>query len=88
MLFLNLLYIYSSTIHKLQGSTYETSYVNAYDLITNPNMSLDEKYRLLYVAITRASKDIKIFMPGFKKIESINTLQLLNNIDDALNEIF
>ena len=51
-------------------------------------MSLDDKYRLIYVAITRASKDIKIFMPGFKKIESINTLQLLNNIDDALNEIF
>ena len=87
-MFASVQYIYSSTIHKLQGSTYETSYVNAYDLITNPNMSLDEKYRLLYVAITRASKDIKIFMPGFKKIESINTLQLLNNIDDALNEIF
>ena len=87
-MFASVQYIYSSTIHKLQGSTYETCYVNAYDLITNPNMSLDEKYRLLYVAITIASNDIKIFMPGFKKIESINTLQLLNNIDDALNEIF
>jgi ATP-dependent exoDNAse (exonuclease V) beta subunit len=51
-------------------------------------MSLDERYRLLYVAITRASKDIKIFMPGIKKIESINTNKLLADIDLQLKNIF
>ena len=87
-MFANVQYIYSSTIHKLQGSTYETCYVNVYDLITNNFMSLDEKYRLLYVAITRASKDIKIFMPGIKKDDSINTHKMLISIDDELANIF
>ena len=87
-MFANVQYIYSSTIHKLQGSTYETCYVNVYDLITNDFMSLDEKYRLLYVAITRASKDIKIFMPGIKKYDAINTHKMLSSIDDELNDIF
>ena len=87
-MFANVQYIYSSTIHKLQGSTYETCYVNVYDLITNDFMSYDEKYRLLYVAITRASKDIKIFMPGIKKYDAINTHKMLNSIDDELNNIF
>ena len=84
----NVQYIYSSTIHKLQGSTYETCYVNIYDLITNNNMSLDEKYRLAYVAITRASKNIKIFMPGLKREISIDTNRLLIDIDSKLDFVF
>lgn len=87
-MFANVQYIFSSTIHKLQGSTYEVSYINVYDLITNDNMSLDEKYRLLYVAITRASKEIKIFMPGIKKEKSVNTHELFNSIDENLNDLF
>ena len=51
-------------------------------------MSLDDKYRLIYVAITRASKDIKIFMPGIKKYDAINTHKMLSSIDDELNDIF
>ena len=51
-------------------------------------MSLDDKYRLIYVAITRASKDIKIFMPGIKKDDSINTHKMLISIDDELANIF
>lgn len=84
----NVQYIYASTIHKLQGSTYETCYINVYDLITNQYMSMDEKYRLVYVAITRASKNIKIFMPGFKKEQAIDTSKLLNDIDDMLDFVF
>jgi len=83
----NVQYIYASTIHKLQGSTYGTCYINMYDLITNNYMSLDEKYRLVYVAITRASKDIKIFMPAAKREDSINTNKLLNDIDDRLDSM-
>jgi ATP-dependent exoDNAse (exonuclease V) alpha subunit len=89
-MFANVQYIYSSTIHKLQGSTYEVCYINAYDLVTNFNMSLDEKYRLLYVAITRASKDIKIFLPGNKQAKSneMDTISILNEIDEQLNRYF
>lgn len=61
-MFANVQYIHSSTIHKLQGSTYDVSYVDIFALADNHYMSLDEKYRLFYVAITRASKDIKIFI--------------------------
>lgn len=87
-MFASVQYIYASTIHKLQGSTYETCYINVYDLITNNNMSLDEKYRLLYVAITRASKEIKIFMPANRREESIDTSKLLSDIDERLNFVF
>lgn len=48
-------------------------------------MSLDEKYRLIYVAITRAAKDIKIFMPAVKRENFVNTNRMLNNIDDRLD---
>lgn len=87
-MFANVQYKYSSTIHKLQGSTYKISYVNIYDLITNSNMSLDEKYRLVYVAITRASKDIKIFMPGIKIEKSFDTNKILTTLDEKLKFIF
>lgn len=87
-MFANVQYIYASTIHKLQGSTYETCYINVYDLMTNNYMSLDEKYRLLYVAITRASKEIKIFMPASRREESIDTSKLLSDIDERLSFVF
>ena len=56
-------YIYSSTIHKLQGSTYETVYIDLRELRKFYEFQDKEFiYRLLYVAITRASKDIKILL--------------------------
>ena len=64
-MFANVQYIYASTIHKLQGSTYETAYIDLFSLVNNSYMSMNEKYRLVYVAVTRASKDIKIFIPAF-----------------------
>jgi hypothetical protein len=38
--------------------------------------------------IDLVTKDIKIFMPGIKKIESINTNKLLADIDLQLKNIF
>ncbi len=55
-------YRYAMTIHKLQGSTYETVFLNLSDLFVR-SKDLDMFYRLLYVAITRASKHVKILMP-------------------------
>ena len=52
-------YIFTSTIHKSQGSTYENVYINVssvFSLIRYGDE--DMAYRLLYVAVTRASKDI------------------------------
>ena len=54
-------YTFASTIHKSQGSTYENVYINLpaiINLITKQNEAL--AYRLMYVAVTRASKDIKV----------------------------
>jgi len=71
-MFANVQYIHSSTIHKLQGSTYDIAYVDMFSLSQNSYMSDDEKYRLVYVAITRASKDIKIFLPAFDSDTNIS----------------
>ena len=54
-------YIYAATIHKLQGSTFDTVYMDFSGLMNNNHISNDLKYRLVYVAITRARKNIKIF---------------------------
>ena len=59
--FANIQYIHASTIHKLQGSTYDTVYIDIGDLINANYIPDNQKYRLLYVAITRARKHIKIF---------------------------
>lgn len=61
-MFADVQYTYASTIHKLQGSTYETSYIDIDSIVKNKQMSDDEKYRLAYVAITRAKKDVKILI--------------------------
>lgn len=56
----DLKYIHASTIHKSQGSTYKNVYL---DLSTLIKLSHEEKelaYRLMYVAVTRASENIKI----------------------------
>lgn len=52
-------YHYASTIHKLQGSTYEDIYFDFKSIINNTN-NYDNLYRLVYVAITRASGNLKV----------------------------
>jgi len=55
-------YIYASTIHKSQGSTFDTVYIDTTVIASLINRyEHDMAYRLLYVAITRASKDIILF---------------------------
>ncbi|MDY0365862.1 MAG: AAA family ATPase [Arcobacteraceae bacterium] len=84
----NIQYVFSSTIHKLQGSTYDECYINAYDLVTNNMLSDEERYRLLYVAVTRASKDIKIFLPALKNDNDIDIEKIHQEIDQKLKMIF
>jgi len=66
-LFIEVKYPYASTIHKLQGSTYKTVYIDLLYMFTNTTLSFNEIYRLIYVAITRASDDIKILMPAINQ---------------------
>ena len=57
----NIKYSYASTIHKLQGSTFEYCYIDMRELIKFSNyQEMDFIYRLMYVAVTRASKGIVI----------------------------
>ena len=58
--FSDIQYSFASTIHKLQGSTYETAYIDLASLLNNRQISRDFLYRLVYVAITRAKKSVKI----------------------------
>lgn len=56
-------YIFASTIHKAQGSTYNIAYINIESILSLiAHNEHDIAYRLLYVAVTRASKDIKILL--------------------------
>jgi ATP-dependent exoDNAse (exonuclease V) alpha subunit len=95
-MFAKVQYIFSSTIHKLQGSTYDTSYIDIFGLAHNGNMSDDEKYRLLYVAITRARKDIKFFISSFDmtnqlskhRNNEIDIKQSHQYIDENLKNLF
>ena len=94
-MFADVQYIYASTIHKLQGSTYETAYIDLFSLVNNSYMSMSEKYRLVYVAVTRASKDIKIFIPAFNSNtgyignvrDDIDMVENFNIIDTMLGDI-
>ena len=95
-MFADVQYIHASTIHKLQGSTHDTSYVDIFTLIDNPNMSIDEKYRLTYVAVTRARYNIKVFISKFDTQErfitdsnsKINTKEKFDDIDLMLKNIY
>lgn len=58
----NVSYTFASTIHKLQGSTYDEIYVDIGSLMHMKNISEDMKYRLAYVAITRATTDVKVLL--------------------------
>ena len=80
--FIDVKYTYASTIHKLQGSTYETVYI---DLSEIENMKdKDMMFRLLYVAITRASKNVKILLSSEMKTNLADfQAKTLNSIDNA-----
>ncbi len=94
-MFADVQYIHSSTIHKLQGSTHDTTYVDVFTLMDNPYMSIDEKYRLTYVAVTRARYNIKVFITKFQSQEKfinntnigINTKEKFDDIDMMLKNI-
>jgi exodeoxyribonuclease-5 len=47
---------YATTVHKCQGSTYDTVYVHERDLLLNPLRN--ERERLLYVAYSRAQHEL------------------------------
>lgn len=95
-MFADVQYIHSSTIHKLQGSTHDTTYVDVFTLMDNPYMSIDEKYRLVYVAVTRARYNIKVFISKFDSQDkfidnsniSINTKEKFDDIDMMLKDIY
>jgi len=47
---------YAITAHRSQGSTYEKAFVDIHDILSNPNRK--EAMRCLYVAATRARKEL------------------------------
>jgi len=71
---------YSATIHKLQGSTYKTIYLDITDIYAQKPNSIESLYRLIYVALTRASTNIKILLP-------VNPDEELNSIKQNLNSM-
>lgn len=94
-MFADVQYVHASTVHKLQGSTYDTAYIDLFSLVSNRYLSDDEKYRLVYVAITRASQNVKIFIPSFirrnLKIgnagDPANTVEKFDSVDELLKKV-
>lgn len=76
--FANVKYNFASTMHKLQGSTYESVYIDLMNLDYLEKTNKDELFRLLYVSLTRASKNIKILIPNLNDEDKIKNLE--NNI--------
>ena len=56
----DLKYIHASTIHKSQGSTYKNVYIDLASLIQLSYQEEELAFRLMYLAVTRASEHIKI----------------------------
>ena len=54
---------YCQTAHKAQGSTFENVFVDAIDILANPDR--EEALRCLYVAVSRASHNVVINDPFF-----------------------
>lgn len=77
-LFANIKYNFASTMHKLQGSTYESVYIDLMNLDYLEKTNKDDLFRLLYVSLTRASKNIIILIPNLNEEEKIKSLE--NNI--------
>jgi ATP-dependent exoDNAse (exonuclease V) alpha subunit len=60
--FAHIQFTFASTIHKLQGSTFDEIYIDLSSLLNNEFINDDLKYRLAYVAITRARYKVKILL--------------------------
>ncbi|MCF6244166.1 MAG: ATP-binding domain-containing protein [Sulfurovum sp.] len=93
-MFADMQYSYASTIHKLQGSTYETVYIDLFSFLNNEHMSEDDKDRLVYVAITRASKSVKLFVSFDRNenaqsdaFDNLNTIKRLDQEDMFLKQV-
>ena len=60
----NVKFNYASTIHKLQGSTYESVFIDIRKMTNlykySERTEKEFLYRLLYVAVTRASRDVVV----------------------------
>jgi ATP-dependent exoDNAse (exonuclease V) alpha subunit len=84
--FINVKYIYSSTIHKLQGSTYETVYIDLSDLSITSDKDL--MFRLLYVALTRASAHVKVLWHQELKVDLAQKQEhTIGDIAKALDDL-
>lgn len=59
-LFIDFNYNHAGTVHFMQGSTVETCFINLNTILNNPNES--EKEKMLYTAITRASKLVVFYV--------------------------
>jgi exodeoxyribonuclease-5 len=60
MSFADIDYAYAISTHKSQGSTYNTVYVDIVDILNVVPTSSKEKLQSIYVAVTRASKNLCI----------------------------
>lgn len=58
--FADIVYGYSITTHKSQGSTYPNVFIDMQDIIMN-NRDEQNSHKCLYTAITRSSESIKLF---------------------------
>lgn len=58
--FANVIYGFSITTHKAQGSTFNNVFIDADDILSNSNV--DELKRCIYTAITRCANDVHILI--------------------------
>ena len=65
--FLSYKYNHAITVHKSQGSTYKTAIINVQDI--SRNRQAEERKRLLYTAVTRASNLVIFYKAPLKNVQ-------------------
>lgn len=66
---------YACTVHKSQGSTYGTVFIDVHDIVKNRNIK--EVARLLYVAVSRASDRVILCIDTSSMEQEVQMLNLL-----------
>jgi superfamily I DNA/RNA helicase len=76
--FTDIRHTYACTVHKSQGSTYKTVFIDVSDI--SKNNKLQEVARLMYVAVTRASDRVVLCMDTSTIESEVKMLDVLKII--------
>lgn len=85
-LFVDLGYNYAVTAHKVQGSTYNSTYVVEQDIMNFPGSRL-QRNRMMYTAISRPRNKLVIYNPTQEVSASLDSFELPSKVIDTMRKM-